>query len=41
MDATIEHSYSLDHKGRARRFRGDPFLVNLFGEQALFVMSKG
>ena len=41
MDATIEHSFSLDHKGRARRFRGDPFLVNLFGEQALFVMSKG
>ena len=41
MNVTIEHSFSLDHQGRPRRFRGDPFLVNLFGEQALFVMSKG
>ena len=40
MNVTIEHSSSLDHKGRARRFHGDPFLVNLFGEQALFVLSK-
>ena len=41
MGIAIEHGFSLDGGGRARRFAGGLILANLFGEQAVFLLSKG
>ena len=40
MDIAIEHGFTLDASGRARRFGGGLFLANLFGEQAVFMLSR-
>ena len=38
MRVTIERSVSLDRNGVPRRFGSNLFLVNLFGEQAVFLL---
>jgi hypothetical protein len=38
MRVTIERSISLDRNGVPRRFGRSLFLVNLFGEQAVFLL---
>ena len=40
MDIAIEHGFTLDARGRARRFGGGLFFANLFGEQAVFMLSR-
>ncbi len=37
---TVERSISLDHKGAMRRIGSIVFFANLFGEQAVFLLSK-
>jgi hypothetical protein len=38
MGVTIERSVSLDRNGIPRRFGRSLYLVNLFGEQAVFLL---
>ncbi|MGF1639436.1 MAG: methionine biosynthesis protein MetW [Rhodospirillales bacterium] len=38
MRVTIERSFSLDRDGVPRRFGGNLFLVNVLGEQAVFLL---
>ena len=40
MGITIERSISLDHKGTMRRIGSIVFFANLFGEHAVFLLSK-
>jgi methionine biosynthesis protein MetW len=40
MGITIERSIALDRVGNRRRVRSAMFLANLFGEQAVFLLSK-
>jgi methionine biosynthesis protein MetW len=40
IGVTIERSISLDHNGTLRRIGPSPFAANLFGEQAVFLLSK-
>jgi methionine biosynthesis protein MetW len=40
MGITIERSFALDRVGNRRRVRSAMFLANLFGEQAVFLLSK-
>jgi hypothetical protein len=40
MGITIELSIALDRVGNRRRGRSAMFLANLFGEQAVFLLSK-
>lgn len=40
LDVTIERCFALDHEGRARSIRGGDSFANLFGEQAVFLLSK-
>lgn len=37
---TIERRLALDHRGQVARFRGTGRLANLFGENAVFLLSK-
>jgi methionine biosynthesis protein MetW len=40
MGITIERSIALDRIGNRRRVYSTMFLTNLFGEQAIFLLSK-
>ncbi len=40
IGVTIERSISLNHNGTPRRIGSSPFSANLFGEQAVFLLSK-
>jgi len=40
LGVRIEHSLSLGRNGAPRRIVGHPFLANLLGEQAVFLLSK-
>jgi methionine biosynthesis protein MetW len=40
MGITVERSISLDHKGTMRRIGSIVFFANLFGENAVFLLSK-
>ncbi len=40
MEITIERSIALDRVGNRRRVRSATFLANLFGEQAIFLLSR-
>jgi len=40
MGVIIERSISLDRNGTLRRIGSSPFAANLFGEQAVFLLSK-
>ena len=40
MGITIERSIALDRNGAKRRVRSAMFFANLFGEQAVFLLSK-
>ena len=40
LGISVVQSLALDHRGRARRIRSQPFLANLLGAQAVFLLKK-
>ena len=40
LGVTVERSVALNREGRVRRIRSSPFLANLFGVEAVFLLKK-
>jgi methionine biosynthesis protein MetW len=40
LGISVVQSIALDYRGRARRIRSQPFLANLLGAQAVFLLKK-